>query len=69
MCQLASLVPALKVETADYERFSLLIVNKLWSHISANTDAKVCAAAYDALSYFLRTTFEQRHLPVQVRIS
>ncbi|EMP34040.1 hypothetical protein UY3_08786 [Chelonia mydas] len=64
--ELFALVPSLKVNTNEYEKFKAQVVSSLWSHTQSK-DSIVAISAYKSLSEFGSEEHTILHLPEQAR--
>ncbi|KAJ8304115.1 hypothetical protein KUTeg_017698 [Tegillarca granosa] len=66
ICDLFSLVPALEVQTPEYESFAADILRRLWLFTQVE-NGTVSSAAFQALSLFKADEFKLSHFPQQQR--
>ncbi|KAJ8299851.1 hypothetical protein KUTeg_022598 [Tegillarca granosa] len=64
ICDLFSLVPALEVQTPEYESFAADILRRLWLFTQVE-NGTVSSAAFQALSLFKADEFKLSHFPQQ----
>uniref|UniRef100_A0A0P4VWJ2 Uncharacterized protein n=1 Tax=Scylla olivacea TaxID=85551 RepID=A0A0P4VWJ2_SCYOL len=67
LCALLALIPALKVESAEYQKFTSDCITILWNWVASHRTLSVVKAAYEALEKFPYDSYTLKMLPQYAR--